>query len=348
MEPRSDRRFDPFSPDATTYDDPDFDIDSIDWNDPSACLKATGAGRPGDLSLPDIKSPEEYRREATATTEAHDHTECLAEYAIRPSPHLDAFRRVSESDRDRGTKYRDCFMWSYINQEDLLNTKALPLLLNARGRHPPSQFAATDMGAVRLGMVTKAIMPISLNGHVMILNGRRRILANMPEPQLKPEPRIAFQRNSICGGLSRCSPQGHPPRKIICGPYARIPDYFARTVKEAKEHRQEMLKDLDGKDRPVISEGREGILWARILRGIVLDEYLQLEVFSDLSSLAKKLVPLQKQYADDISPSKDLPEEYLEALLRFRHYLAQGAKRPLSLLQTSTVLSPTLRGHFAR
>lgn len=85
-------------------------------------------------------------------------------------PDFDAFRKETEADRNRGTKYRGCFMWPYINQEDLMKTKALPLLLNARGRNYPSHFADADIEAMRLGLVTKAIVPISLNGYVMILN----------------------------------------------------------------------------------------------------------------------------------------------------------------------------------
>lgn len=86
-------------------------------------------------------------------------------------PDFDAFRRESASDRVRGTKYRVHFMWPYVNQEDLLNTKALPLLLNSRGRHPPSHFVAADMDAMHLGLIIKAIVPIFLNCHVLILNG---------------------------------------------------------------------------------------------------------------------------------------------------------------------------------
>jgi hypothetical protein len=58
-----------------------------------------------------------------------------------------------------------------MNQEDLLNTKTLPLLLNARGRHPPSHFAAADIEAMHLGKVSKAIAPVFLNQYIMMLNG---------------------------------------------------------------------------------------------------------------------------------------------------------------------------------
>lgn len=37
-------------------------------------------------------------------------------------PDFEAFRKESEADRDRGTKYRDSFLCPFINQEDLLKT----------------------------------------------------------------------------------------------------------------------------------------------------------------------------------------------------------------------------------
>ncbi|OOQ91406.1 hypothetical protein PEBR_00543 [Penicillium brasilianum] len=86
-------------------------------------------------------------------------------------PDFEAFRKESEADRDRGTKYRDSFLCPFINQEDLLKTKTLSLLLNARGRRPPSHFAAADIDAMHLGLVTKAIVPSFLSQYVMVLNG---------------------------------------------------------------------------------------------------------------------------------------------------------------------------------
>ena len=49
--------------------------------------------------------------------------------------------------------------------------KPLLLLLNARGRHPPPAFAAADNDAMHLGKVTKALIPIFLNLHTMVLHG---------------------------------------------------------------------------------------------------------------------------------------------------------------------------------
>lgn len=68
-------------------------------------------------------------------------------------------------------KHRDPFMWPYINQEDLQKPKALLLLLNARGRHNPSDFAAADGDAMRLGLDSNAIVPIYVTENTMMLNG---------------------------------------------------------------------------------------------------------------------------------------------------------------------------------
>lgn len=455
-----DFQFDPFGPGATAYDNTEAGLDGIDWNDPASALKAIGAGGPGGLPFPETLSPEEVRRQATARSDEiftsyetldriiqrHEATiqkrwskktrqqrlnVLLSAWPDMPAihrPDFDAFRRESASDRVRGTKYRVHFMWPYVNQEDLLNTKALPLLLNSRGRHPPSHFAAADMDAMHLGLVSKAIVPIFLNCHVLILNGmtentrdygqlvawedhpdafdwmhkqkqflpgegllvmeaQARLLSFLvqccqqllhdipestltsnsfpvlPEPQIKPESEISGFES--LGVIAAEAPYRVPAqidlRRIASLLAARAsaaedhlwalredPDYFARTLLECKEHRQEMLKDLDGKSHPVLGFGRDNVLWARILGSILSEAYLRLELFSELSSQAGRLVAMQKMYADDISPSKDLPEAYLEALLRLRYFLTQAAKGPLSMLRIAGVASPPLRRFFAR
>lgn len=90
----------------------------------------------------------------------------------RHRPDFEAFKKESPQDRDRGTRYRNSFIWPYINQDDLLaRPKASLLLLNACGRHPPFDFAAVDGDVMHLGIVIKAVIPIFLNYHVMVPNG---------------------------------------------------------------------------------------------------------------------------------------------------------------------------------
>lgn len=49
MELRQNHQFDPFGPDAAAYDDPNFDMSNIDWNDPASFFNALGGGGPGGL-----------------------------------------------------------------------------------------------------------------------------------------------------------------------------------------------------------------------------------------------------------------------------------------------------------
>ncbi|KAK1752697.1 hypothetical protein QBC47DRAFT_432351 [Echria macrotheca] len=55
---------------------------------------------------------------------------------------------------------RGYYLWPYINQEDLSNCKNLILMIDSRGRHHPSDFAAADFAATRLGrQLTPALVP---------------------------------------------------------------------------------------------------------------------------------------------------------------------------------------------
>ncbi|KAM7201351.1 C2H2 and C2HC zinc finger [Rhypophila sp. PSN 637] len=68
-------------------------------------------------------------------------------------------------------RHRGAFLWPYINQEDLVKTRALLLLLKSRARNHPSLFAGADAAAMNLGAVRNAIEPDILSAFVMMLNG---------------------------------------------------------------------------------------------------------------------------------------------------------------------------------
>jgi hypothetical protein len=92
--------------------------------------------------------------------------------ALTHRPDLDAYRKESPEQRAVGTAFKEAYLWPYINQEDLSKNGALQLFLNARGRHPPSAFAAADMDAAAFGLlVSDALIPKFLVGYTMILSG---------------------------------------------------------------------------------------------------------------------------------------------------------------------------------
>ncbi|KAJ3535329.1 hypothetical protein NM208_g7175 [Fusarium decemcellulare] len=458
MEPRTNHQFDPFDPKNDKYlGDTDDDVfNSIDWSDPTSFLAAMGgAGGP----MPACPSPAEVRQEATQRSrnifasyetlnkilERHEETIrkrwtkktrkqrlqiLLKAWPDMPSPHrpdFEAFVKESPQQREAGTRHTDSFMWPYINQEDLSQTKPLLLLLNARGHNPPSAFAGADNHSMHLGKVTKAILPIFLNLHTMILNNadsaeeygkllswddhedafewmhtRKQYLPGEGLVVLQAQERLLTFLVECCRELlhdiaaddltSDTFPiQPAPPVKSESdslgfeslavmaaeGPYrlpaqldlGRIesllgarasaaedhlwalrenPSYFAQELLETREHRQEMIKDTLGNPHPATRRGRETTLWARVVGNVLSDAHLALEVFSELHRQAQELQLLQKRHAAAISASKDLPEEYLLALLKFRHYLDQAAKGPLNRLKIAVVASPPMRKFYQR
>ncbi|KAJ5505984.1 hypothetical protein N7453_004941, partial [Penicillium expansum] len=449
MESQVNNQSDYFDPDATSYEGPSFGTGSMDRSDPAAL------STPIDGSIPDMISPAEVRRDAAVRSDKISIAyqtlyEILQRHEVlirkrwykkgrqqglkillsawpnmpaRHRPDFEAF-----TGHKKGPKYRDAYIWPYINQEDLLNTKTLPLLLNARGRHHPSNFASVDFDATNMGRVSNAVKLILLDNHTMIINGvvenienygklvawsehpnasewttkkkqcipgegllilevQERLLTFLvqcctellhdipestltsdsfpilPEPLFKPE--IDMSGFKSLGVMAAEAPYRVPAQldlslvESLLAAKACVaedhlwalredPDYFSTILHEAKDHRQETLKDLNGNTNPLLSRDRSQSLWADIIGSVVSKAYLDLEVFSELSSQAKKLVSLQTKYADDISPSRDLPEDYLDALLQLRYYLNHAAAESLSSLKCAVVASPPLRKYFAR
>lgn len=157
-------------------------------------LRASGSGLP----IPEQVSPEEVRRQATkrssaifqrldtlhAIVDRHELTiqnrwmkktrpqrlkiilSAWPDLPVSHRPDFDAFRK-----KQANARFRDSFIWPYLNQEDLTRPRSLLLLLNARARNHPSYFAAADGEAMPVGRTLQVIVPLFLNCYVVILNG---------------------------------------------------------------------------------------------------------------------------------------------------------------------------------
>ena len=128
------------------------------------------------------------------------------------------------------------------------------------------------------------------------------------------------------------------------------PGYYVDEVLQIKEHRQEMVKDIQGNVHPTLRAGREDYFWARVIGNVVSESIFQLELFTELHGQAVHLQALRAKYEarGEISPSSDLPEEYLTALLKFRYYLNQVAKGPMNQRKVTVASSPPMRHMFVR
>ncbi|KAJ8129257.1 hypothetical protein O1611_g4371 [Lasiodiplodia mahajangana] len=333
-------------------------------------------------------------------------------------PDFAAFYKHAGNLNSVAIQHRSSFIWPLINQEDLGDPKTLPLLLNSRGRHHPSLFAASDGEAMHLGKVTMAIVPIFLNEHVMTLNGITRkedygkliawedhedafdwmhsrkqflpgeglmilefqerlleflvdcckaILHDIPLDEMtsdnftiQPEPPL---KESLDGtGFSTLSIMAkeapyRPPARLDLEKIESL--LSARTVR-AEDHIWSLREDpsyfvetmLDMKDHLVgahsTSKSPRDDSWARVISSVLIESFSQLESFAELRNQATHLCELSGKYGPELSPQKDLPEEYLAALLRFQHYLNQVTKGVLDRLKWSVAASPPLRAFFAR
>ncbi|KAI4869994.1 hypothetical protein F4820DRAFT_443476 [Hypoxylon rubiginosum] len=118
------------------------------------------------------------------------------------------------------------------------------------------------------------------------------------------------------------------------------PSYFAETILDMKEH----LLGIHSTTKLQ----RDDLAWARAISSVLVESFFQLETFAELRNQATHLRGLSRKYGPGLSPEKDLPEEYLAALLRFRHYLNQVTKGVLSQLKLSVAASPPLRSFFVQ
>lgn len=124
------------------------------------------------------------------------------------------------------------------------------------------------------------------------------------------------------------------------------PGYFSEVHQELAEHRIEMVKDASGKAHPDLGKTQKGVFWARVSRTVFFDAYYESEMFTELEKQARNLGALQKKYAAVISPSEDLPQDYLRAILKFRCSLRGAFEPPLAQLRSHVAASPPFRKLF--
>ncbi|POS76790.1 hypothetical protein DHEL01_v204823 [Diaporthe helianthi] len=106
-----------------------------------------------------------------ATAHRPDH-EAIRSWGRQNPDSTDLRQAVRDiSANSTGLEYRELFIWPYINQEDLSQPKILLLLLSARGRHDPCDFAAADFEAMCLGICLCVIQTNCHAKSTMILNG---------------------------------------------------------------------------------------------------------------------------------------------------------------------------------
>lgn len=94
------------------------------------------------------------------------------------------------------------------------------------------------------------------------------------------------------------------------------PGFFADTINDWSEHRNDALLDTNGNPHPTGPHTLD--FWERVIRNIIGDGYSYYEIWFLLHQQAVLLCTLKEKYKDEISYDKQLPKEYLVAILKFR------------------------------
>ncbi|UKZ75714.1 hypothetical protein TrVFT333_003406 [Trichoderma virens FT-333] len=124
------------------------------------------------------------------------------------------------------------------------------------------------------------------------------------------------------------------------------PVYCRQNLLDAKEILLEKENNRHGFD-PTLTPGSERLLSeAHFVSNVLFDAYFELDVFSKLYQQARELAVLQKKYESVISPTKELPDEFLLAISKFLLLMAQGSGGNLNQLKLVAMESPQIRKFY--
>lgn len=90
-------------------------------------------------------------------------------------PDFNALRLEKKEERRNGTRFRNEFLFPYINLEDLMKGNNLLLFFHSRGHNEPHVFSSYDRKTYRLGLTCNAIHQSYLEGYTMLLSGQSSI-----------------------------------------------------------------------------------------------------------------------------------------------------------------------------
>lgn len=95
--------------------------------------------------------------------------------AVSRRPDVDGLRNETPEYPGKVPDHIEAYMWPYINQEDLCQRQIMLLFLTTRGRDHPTEFAAVDEAAMRVGRAKTEMQTDFLLDHVMMFTGRTDI-----------------------------------------------------------------------------------------------------------------------------------------------------------------------------
>lgn len=127
------------------------------------------------------------------------------------------------------------------------------------------------------------------------------------------------------------------------------PGYFAETVSDWREHRQEViLDDFGQKHATLLSSSGEDVLWTRVIGRMIVNAYSMFEIWDSLHRQLLNLNTLKEKCNEQISIGEDFPEDYKDALRKIYFLLEKFAVLHIITLDMDFTASPPLRPYYRR
>lgn len=123
------------------------------------------------------------------------------------------------------------------------------------------------------------------------------------------------------------------------------PGYLHDALMEEKQHRYEMLLDQAGAQHPDIDTPN---FWNCVFTELILTSYGVLWFWNYALKRITDILSLQEKYNTEISPRKELPDEYFKALILFKETISLMEVQTSWELERVFPQSPTYRHMFSR
>ncbi|KAF2033345.1 hypothetical protein EK21DRAFT_98345 [Setomelanomma holmii] len=126
------------------------------------------------------------------------------------------------------------------------------------------------------------------------------------------------------------------------------PGYFADTMLEASEHRQEMLLDTKGQKHPTLKEPGRPLFWNHVLDNFLVESYFGFATFDEIVRQTNNLAALHVRHLDHIQPEASVPTDLFKAFQNLRFLLDATKVDLIQSLQIGLFTSPPFREFCSR
>lgn len=123
------------------------------------------------------------------------------------------------------------------------------------------------------------------------------------------------------------------------------PSYFALTIQDWAEHRQETLLDTRGRPHPLLDDIE---YWNGVASMVVRNAYEMVIQWVIIHEKLQNVAECQQRYKDTTATHNSIPEDYERALRRLKEVVKILSKMPIQVLKIGVPPSPPMRSKWVR